>query len=231
MTNGATGRREVSWLCMMFATVLLSSCSVFPGKQRSAPIKSYLLEPGEMLQGSPARPTKPCLSLLVSATAAAPGFATSRMAYVQQAYRLNYFADHQWIDTPAHMLGPLLVQALEHSGLFRSVAAAPLSVDAELRLESKVLRLQQVFKDGNSELQLSIRFSVIDLTRRRMLTSRVFSVTEPAPVNGPYGGVVAANRAVAHVLGKLIDFLRQQIEAETLKCKSEAASGELIVPR
>jgi cholesterol transport system auxiliary component len=149
-------------------------------------------------------------SLLVSSTLAAPGFDSSDMAYVRHPYQLEYFARHRWVDAPARMLEPLLVRAAAQSGAFRSVTEAGGGTRADLRLDSKLLHLQQVCRLEPSELQLALRVSLVDVASARVLGSRILSVSEPLDERTPYAGVEAANRAVARLMSALQGFLAAQ---------------------
>jgi cholesterol transport system auxiliary component len=150
-------------------------------------------------------------SLLVSPVLAAPGFDSSDMAYMRRPHEVEYFAHHRWADSPARMLDPLLVQAAAQSGLFRSVAEAGAATRADLRLESRLLHLQQVCRLNPSELQLALRVSLIDVTSGRVLGTRVLRATEPITERSPYAGVESANRAVSVLLSELQRFLADQL--------------------
>src|SRR5512136_1006658 len=96
------------------ALALLAACvAVQPPEADHA--STYVLE-AKPAAGAP-RPKRD-LVLEVSVPRARPGFDTPLMAYTQQASALEYFAKNRWADTPARMLAPLLVQALDHSGGF-----------------------------------------------------------------------------------------------------------------
>ena len=187
----------------------LSGCSPFPNKGDSSPPVTYLLQwrPPSTEQGGGAQGR--CGTLLISAPRSAPGFDTARMAYVRQNYRIDYFAHHRWADDPARMLRPILVEALGFSGLFRSVTADRGAVDARLRMDTKLLRLQQVFGSGGSKVELSVRVTVVDNQSGRIVYAQLFDLNEPAPSANPYGGVVAANRAVAALMRELVAALRE----------------------
>jgi cholesterol transport system auxiliary component len=137
---------------------------------------------------------------------ALPGFDTPQMAYVQQPYKLNYFAVNRWTDTPAHMLAPLLVQALDQGGAFRAVVRAPSAVPADLRLDTELIRLQRDFRVKPSKVEFTLRAQLVDLRHDRVLATRVFDETENAPSENPYGGVVAANRALQRILESISEF-------------------------
>jgi cholesterol transport system auxiliary component len=128
------------------------------------------------------------------------------MVYVQKAYELDYFADNRWADAPARMLGPLLTQALERSGGFRTVVQAPTVVPADVRVNTELIRLQQNFTLRPSRTELVLRVQLVDVHARRVLATRMFEETENAPSEDAYGGVAAANAALERVLRQVVDF-------------------------
>ena len=186
-----------------FAVVaLLAACTALQPPQVEQ-ASTYLLE-AMPAAGAP-RPKRD-LVLEVSAPRARPGFDTPQMAYTQRANALEYFARNRWADTPARMLAPLIAQALEHSGGFRAVVQAPSLAAAHLRLETELVRLQQEFGARPSRVRLTVRAQLIDADSRRVLASAAFDETEAAPSDDPYGGVIAANRALARLLERLAKF-------------------------
>jgi cholesterol transport system auxiliary component len=128
------------------------------------------------------------------------------MAYLSRPYELGYFARHEWADTPARMLLPLLVQALESSGHYRAVISGPSAAQAELRLDTEVLAFQQEFTGPAPEARVALRAQLVDLDSRRVVATRSFEATESAVTPDPYGGVVALNRALDRLLGELQAF-------------------------
>jgi cholesterol transport system auxiliary component len=184
------------------AVALLGACTALqppPADQAS----TYVLE-AKPAAGAP-RPRRD-LVLEVSAPRARPGFDTPQMAYTQRAHALEYFARNRWADAPARMLAPLIAQALEQSGGFRAVVQAPSLAAAGLRLDTELVRLQQEFGAKPSRVRLTLRAQLIDVDARRVLASAEFDETEAAPSDDPYGGVLAANRALARLLERLAAF-------------------------
>lgn len=204
-TNAAMPPRKVVLLGLLVA--MLFGCASLPGQQRQPAAQTYVLQYPQDLQSASGTPGAALPSLILGMPSAAPGFATPRMAYVTKPYALDYFAAHQWVDAPARMLEPLLLRALANSGLFAGVAPMAAPVNSDLRLDTDLLRLQQVFANQASQVELAVRVSLFDLAQQRLIFSHVFSVVEPAPEPTPYGGVVAANRAVASFLKQLLAFL------------------------
>lgn len=189
-------------ICTLFATLLLAGCAGLhaPAAQD---VDLYLLDAHAV---SKALPEQRNLVLAVGMPHAQPGFDTPRIAYVQRAHELDYYALSRWAAPPAHMLAPLLVQTLEQSGGFRAVVQAPGAAMADLRLDTELLRLQQDFDIKPSREQVVLRVQLIELHSGRILASRVFAESEPAPSEDAYGGVIAANRALQRILEQLPEF-------------------------
>jgi cholesterol transport system auxiliary component len=191
------------------ALALLAACTALQPPQVEQ-VSTYVLE--TMPAAGAPRPKRD-LVLEVSAPRARPGFDTPQMAYTQRANALDYFAKHRWADTPARMLGPLFAQALEQSGGFRAVVQAPSLATASLRLDTELVRLQQDFGAKPSRVRLTLRAQLIDADSRRVLVSAEFDETEAAPSDDPYGGVIAANRALARLLERLAAFCAEAAAA------------------
>ena len=145
-------------------------------------------------------------TLVVNPPRAAAGFDSQRIIYTRDAHKLDYFAQSEWIDTPARMLTPLIVAAVEHSDSFRAVVQTPSAAAADVRLDTEILRLQQNFGDSPSGVRFTLRATMVDIATRRVLGWREFDEIVAAASEDPYGGVVAANRAVQIVLEKLAGF-------------------------
>jgi cholesterol transport system auxiliary component len=130
---------------------------------------------------------------------AAPGFDTAHIVYTQQPNRLQVFARHEWVDTPARMLTPLVVAALERSGTFSAVVLAPSAAAGSMQLQLQLLRLQHEFGPLPSRVRLVLRAQLVHTSSRQVMATREFeqvahSLSEDAP-----GGVAAAQQA-AHAL-------------------------------
>jgi cholesterol transport system auxiliary component len=194
-------------VAVVLVSALMGGCAgVLPGPAESSPM-TYLLAPtlpsGDRVSADlgQSRPT-----LLVARPEDAAGYATRRMAYLQQDYRLDYYADHEWVDTPAAMLGALLVKALTASQAFGAVSEDARGISADLRLDTVIESLYQDFRTRPSLARVELRVSLVEPERRRILATRVFADTEPAPSDDPYGGVVAVNVVLTRLLPRIADF-------------------------
>lgn len=204
--SGHWSRLAVTGLCL----ILASGCASLRDVAAPVPPSFYSLDnaripaatqPGVARASRTAAPT-----LVVSPPRAAAGFDSQRIIYVRQPHKLEYFTHSEWIDTPARLLSPLVVAALENSGAFRAVVQAPSSASGELRLDTEVLQLQHEFETQPSRVRFALRAYLVEDATRRIIATRDFEAVATAPSEDPYGGVIAANQAVRTVLENLAAF-------------------------
>jgi len=189
----------------------LAACSLL-GQSDKTPQKAYLLQDLQNRSAAAAvAQSRSCVTLRVSPVVSSSGFRTTGMAYVTEPPRLDYFAYHEWVDTPANMLGKLIETRLDAGGMANAVVTGSTDVRAEVRLDSTLLQLVQEFAGDSSSLVLAVKVLVIDVPSRSLLGSRTFSYVEPAAGANPQAGVEAADRAVGRFLGDLDGFVRQSI--------------------
>ncbi len=200
----------VQRLAMFCAVMLVSACSL-PGPRQGTTSHSYMLDGGGSPDDYSVQVSRPCLALRVSMPGSAPGFGTSRMAYINEPPRLDYFAHHAWVDAPARLLENLLVTQLDRAGMFGAVLSGAQEVRTDLRLDSELQRLVQTFDESGSTLSLAIRVELIDNDSRSLAGSRTFSYIESAVDENPVAGVAAANRAANRFVGELLEFLADSI--------------------
>ncbi|MEO8936936.1 MAG: ABC-type transport auxiliary lipoprotein family protein [Burkholderiaceae bacterium] len=154
-----------------------------------------------------AAPPKPgARTLIVDTPRAAAGFDSVHMVYQRRPNEREYFALNQWVDSPARMLAPLMVRAIQRTGAFRAVLDGSTSASADLRVSSEIVRLQQDFSVAPSRVRLTLRVVVVDSATRQVVATREFDATLPAASDDPRGGVDAANRLVAAVLAQVASF-------------------------
>ncbi len=166
----------------------------------------YSLNSGKIEAQNNAALPPAALTLIVNPPHAASGFDSQRILYVRTDHQLEYFAHSEWVDTPARMLAPLIVDALTRSGAYRAVVLTPSAAAGDLRLDSEIVRLQHEFGGSTSRVRFTLRAYLVDNATRRVLAWREFDAIEPSPSEDPYGGVIAANRAVQNVLQQLAAF-------------------------
>lgn len=217
MTN--RDRLPCGWRIGIVASLLvIGGCGLLP-KPPPLPAFYALDAPLQATTASASGPT-----LIVAPPRAAAGFDSTRILYTRQPHRLDYYAHSEWVDTPARMLAPLVVAALAHSGRFGAVILVPAAAAGDLRLDTEVLRLQQDFAGTASQQRFTLRATLVDSRTRKVLASAVFDQAVPAASEDAYGGVVAANLAVARVLQSLTEFCVQASAAAAASGASTAAT-------
>ena len=145
-------------------------------------------------------------SIAVAEPTAMPGFATARFAYLEQGLELRYYGRHEWTASPARLLQPALVRALDQSGAFSAVTAPPSIALADIRLDVELTRLVHDFREHEGgEIVLAVRVQLTSLQDRHVLATRSFEYREPAEAH-PVAGAVAADRALARLLEDVVAF-------------------------
>lgn len=196
----------------------LAACSLLP-TGKNAPLHTYLLS----LDTSPVNPAVASnetgkATLLVNLPQARAGFDTPRMAYLRRPHAVDYYANNQWADTPARLLAPLLVQAMEKTGCWRVVVPMPAAVQGNYRLDTEILHLQQEFLSQPSRVRLTLRVQLVELRGQSVIAARPFEMLEDAPSEDAYGGVIAANRAAGKLLEQVADWVATQMNGSTQPC-------------
>jgi len=202
-------------LCQRMAGALallaLGACSAL-SPARTPPPAFYSLDVPAAMTGAviASLPTRSTRTLIINPPQAAAGFDSQRIIYVREPHRLDYFAHSEWVEPPARMLGPLLVAVIERTGAFRAVVLTPGAAAGDWRLATEIVRLQHEFQTVPSRVRFTLRATLVDDRTRRVLDVREFESTIAATSDDPYGGVVAANRAVQGALADLSLFLSER---------------------
>lgn len=192
-------------------TLLITACGL-PGSSKATVKQAYVLQGAQPSSIPDGLVPKPCLSLRVSQPESAPGFNTVRMAYRIEPNRMDYFAYHEWVATPARMMASLIETRLDESGLFGAIVAGSSDIRTDLRLDSEVLSLQQEFEDGTSNVTLAVKVNLVKVSNRSLINSRTFSYRVAADEQNAEAGVVAANLATERFLDDLARFVSSAVK-------------------
>lgn len=188
--------------------LMLAGCSGLLPKQSAPPSFHSLDRAADVTAATAAAaaPSAAALTLIVNPPHAAAGYDSKRIVYQRQAHQLEYFAHHEWIDSPARMLAPLMIAALESSGTFRAVVLTPSAASGDVSLDTQIVRFAQDFSTAPSRVRFTLHSVMVESATRRVLAWREFEAIVIASSDDPQGGVVAANLAVQQVLNKLTKF-------------------------
>ncbi len=200
-------RRVMAWCGLVLAACAATAC-VLPRPEEQS-IRTFVLTNAEADRTFGPRVAQaggPGI-LVVGIPQAAPGFEQPRIAYLRRPSEVSYYATHVWADTPSRMVMPLLVRSLETSGLWRVVVPMPTGIRGDYQLDLSGLVVQQEFLQQPSRSRVQWRAHLLDGKAQRVLGARNFEALEPAPTEDAYGGVLAADRAMATVLAAMNEWL------------------------
>lgn len=186
-------------ICLM---LVLSSCSMF------SPVKLD----GENAYVINTIPQVPIYSvakrgaLLVPEPISSPLYSTTQIAYTHRPYQVSYFAKNRWIESPSAMIQAVMIQALQNNHYYRAIISTPYVGRYQYVLSTQLLQLQQDFSRTPSVVRFKLRAQLIRMIDGQVMATREFSSIESTSQDTPYGGVVAANRAVSKVTRALVEF-------------------------
>jgi cholesterol transport system auxiliary component len=197
--------RMVRAVCILLA-LTVSGC--LPTRTESPPTHTFRLSlDSERTETRPPDVNGPIL--LVSLPVAEPGYETTKMVYLKRPFELEPYAVNQWADTPARMFASLMVEKLSRTGSWRAVVPPSGSIRGDVRLDTYGFSLQQEFLKDPSLMRISVRAQLVDVREARIVGTRAFETVENAPSGDAYGGVVAANQAVAVLLDDMAAWLKE----------------------
>lgn len=152
------------------------------------------------------------ITLLVTTPDAAAGYQTEQMLYVKKPYALEPFVKNAWVNPPADMLYPLILQSLQRTNLFEAVTSNAYTLGATYRLDTQLLSLQQNFLKKPSVLEFSAKVVLTHVSDNNVLASKIINLQISCPSDTPYGGVIAANKATQQFTAALAHFVASHME-------------------
>jgi cholesterol transport system auxiliary component len=143
-------------------------------------------------------------TVMIMPTESRPIYNTTLMVYRIRPYQVNYYAKNQWAETPLQMFHSLLMRSLRKSNLFYAVVAPSYIGKVDYLLNTEIIELQHDIMRKN--IRFSVAIQLYKMKTQKVIANRLFTVQVPARENTPYAGVVAANKAEAIILRKMIKF-------------------------
>lgn len=178
---------------------LLQSDSPRPETYRLAPAAS------SAAAGSAATDGGPLPGLTVARPRAPVALDSERIAVVAAGSRFDYYADVRWAEPAPQMLQQNLIAALERSGRFAGVFAAPARVPAELMLDVELRRFEaDTTAGGPPVVHVTVQASLVDARRMGRLASFTSEAAIPAGSNRRAAIIAAFDRASAEVVSEVV---------------------------
>ncbi|CZG22951.1 TPA: ABC-type transport auxiliary lipoprotein family protein [Legionella pneumophila] len=199
--------RVLSSVCFILGILTLMSCS---------PVKVPVTNEYQLTAYSTKQLTRKPRPITIQVTVpeAVAGYQTEEMLYMKKPFKLEPFVKNAWTSPPADMLFPLLVQSLQSSGFFYAVTSSPFSEEADYRLDTQLLKLEQNFIKKPSVLEFSAKIVLTHISDNQIIGSRIVSLQIPCSQDTPYGGVIAANQATFRFTATATDFVVSHIKRD-----------------
>ena len=194
------------WLSL-FWVVLLSGCHMASPAKVPGSSQYVLSMDTSVVKQSPTKRHRSVETLLVSVPVANPGYQTSAMKYLTVPYKLRAYANNSWVSPPANMTLPIFVQSMTALSYFHAVVGAPFVGSTRYRLDTVIECFQQEFLQPQRVERVAILATLVDTRTHQIIATKRFEEVVPAPGNDPYGGVLAANRAVTLIAYQMSDFV------------------------
>lgn len=189
----------VRFFLLGLISLFIISCALSPVKTQ--PSARYTLDTiPQTLQVKARKGT-----LLILPTEISPAYNTTQMAYTTQPYQIAYFAKHVWAETPAQMLQPLIIQTLQNTHVYRAIVTTPYTGLYDYSLNTQILEIKQDYSHAPAMLRMKLR-AQLSRASGQVIATKQFIANEPIRPLNPYGGVYAANRAIAQILRELVVF-------------------------
>lgn len=195
---------KVNIIIIVCAQLILTACS--PIKVPAS--NQYKLEAFSTQKISH---TNSGVSILVSQPEAMAGYQTEQMLYVQKPFEITAFVHNVWISSPANMIYPLIMQSLQRTGYFYAVASGPYVDKADYRLDTQLIALQQNFICKPSAVELIVKVVLTHIDDNRVVSSKIINERVNCPMETPYGGVLAANKATLAFTAAVAKFVVDQL--------------------
>jgi cholesterol transport system auxiliary component len=196
----AVGRRRLLRIGAQLSLLALAACQL-PG-QGPAPRRFRLTPKTTFPEDLP----KVRWSLLVDRPGAEPSIDTVRIARTH-GLEVEYYADANWVDRPAGMIEPLIIQSFQNSGAIEVVASRRADVRADFMLQSNLTAFQaQQTASGPPEARVVISARLITMPKRAVVGTTEIAGSVPAQAADLPAIAAALDDALGKVLKRLVEW-------------------------
>jgi cholesterol transport system auxiliary component len=146
-------------------------------------------------------------SLAIGRPETSPAIDTTRIAVVRRGVEIEYYADARWVDRPAAMLQPILVQSFRNSGAIAVVGGDRAAFRPDFVLNTDLVAFYALHAEGaQPEVRVVIASSLIQMPRRNVVGSTEIGRTVPA-AGGDLNAITAAfDDALGKVVKRVVEW-------------------------
>lgn len=188
-------------LLLVVVPLLIAGCST-----QTPPMSEYILS-SPSLTPSPVESVIP-YTLKMAPPKARPSLISKLFYYREGDNRIGSYLYSQWVDTPAAMLDRLLYTSLQQNRLFDTTLSSSSNASGDLVLESMLHDFShRIDSSGHSLGEIDITYTLIDTKTKKVIGSKRFTASSPAPTVDAQGGVIALDRAATRIIEQCTGWL------------------------
>lgn len=147
-------------------------------------------------------------SVKIAAPSAPSSLATKSIHYTTSTHEVGDYLYSAWSDTPSSMIENALFQSLQASHLFTTITPSFSLAQTDYLLESNLLQFHHhINEDGSSVGIINISYRLIDLSTKKVVSTKHFLVTNPASSKNAKGGTEALTKSLEEVNTQVIGWL------------------------
>lgn len=140
--------------------------------------------------------------------------ALSKSIIYNQNGALKPYKYSRWSEFPAVRLQQLIVESFERRKLFKATIPTLSLAKSDLSLESELERFEQVYEKGDSFVQISMNFRLIQNKDTKILGTTSLHVKVPLRGEKTLDTIHAFNEAVGEMILQLGDWTKEQINEQ-----------------
>tara|TARA_R110000824_G_scaffold390760_17_gene588010 strand:+ start:48340 stop:48981 length:642 start_codon:yes stop_codon:yes gene_type:complete len=146
---------------------------------------------------------------------------TARVAYQPVPNELKYIAGARWVDLAPLMLQSLLVESLENSGRFASVAARGSEIRGDFMVKGDMRQFAVVNVDGETHVEIDLYLRLVSRENRQVIVARDFRRIVPVDGSGMTPIVAAFDVALGQVLLDVTQWVVEGTNATAVVAQAE----------
>ncbi len=194
-------RRVAIKLFFLAGVLFLGGCSV-----KTATVHTYVLNPS-FHYGKLSHSPYSTKSVKVSYPTNIKGKSSSSIYFSYSRIEQGSYQAANWSTSSSQLLTSIIIRALEHGKVFKSVIDYTSLANADYLLESEVYDFYHKVRKNLSVSIFSIRFDLIDTNDNLVVKSKKFSYEIPTKTVNAIGYVNATNRAMEKLSADLVKWL------------------------
>ena len=113
----------------------------------------------------------------------------------------------EWVEPPVLLIKTALANALITSNGYQDVILSPTAIMSPYRVDTTIQKMQQVFKDNESYVDISLMVRLVNTATQKLVFSKIYSTTEKVQSLNAEGGVEAYNKAMKKLLPNIVQDL------------------------